>query len=130
MSKCSIVELRLHAWASWFIGIQDGEIGWPEKSTLAIFMEQGFIPSTQGFKQSNPPYPYSRSEEMNTFINQMRLEKPKFAYAVIHFYLTNKRVQELAKEAEVKRNTFYEWLREGKKYLEKKLEEAATRNNL
>ncbi len=121
MSKFIEVEKRLNIWAAWFIAIQTGEIGWPEKSTLALFMEQGFIPNDKTSRSSSIPYHSPKAEEINVLINLMRKEKPKCAYAIIHFYLTRSRVIDLARECDVKKNTFYEWLRKGKIFIQERL---------
>lgn len=74
------VNFRLKKWAAWSIKCINAEIGYPSRSVEGRLMDDGGILS----KSSAPFYGFSNEEceEIEAYINELVLYKPKFARAL------------------------------------------------
>lgn len=112
------LERRLQHWAAWIISINMNESGWPSESVISRIMQQGcFTIDHNKARTSSIPIYNTRAEETNTHINQMKLEFPKYADAIYHYYISIKKTKELAEERNISARTFRQRVHDAKIWL-------------
>jgi hypothetical protein len=123
------LEKRLSVWASWCLR----EKGWPPETLLAIMLEVGNL--SRSCCGSSVPVGLINewAEEINTWINRMREQRPEYADAIRAYYLeqTNeKRVRHLAKERRIPVSTFFGRVKGAKDWLSGRLDAEASVPNI
>lgn len=116
------LESRLVNWSYWVISFENGDIGYPAKSTIADF---GLVASF--VRQSKPPFPLSNfdADEMNGWINQMALIHPEYRAALMAYYMREKgmKIWEIAQVFEISPRMFKQRLHDARTWLSGRLSE-------
>lgn len=121
-NKYLYIEVRLTDWANWIERNKEGGIGWPRVSLIAIMLEVGAM-IKGSFNGAN--FIDNRSEEVDRLMARLSREKPHYEAVIRSYYVRskNKRIIDIAKELKISKQTFFNYLNEGKAWLQEKLAE-------
>jgi hypothetical protein len=110
------LDTRLSNWAHWVYSIISGEVGFPNKSTIADFDMGG---AYHLIRLSKPPFPLNNStaQEMNNWINLMGQYRPEYKQVLIEVYINKKSSKKTSEYIGVPKRTFYDHLRGAKNWL-------------
>jgi hypothetical protein len=114
------IERRLADWSYWMARFEEGEIGWPSTSLLAIVLELGVV-IRSGVPRT--PFKFEKAEETNCWINRMGQEKPQYSEAIKAYYLRKKgkTVREVSRELKIAAGTLDDRVRCAKKWLARRM---------
>lgn len=110
------VERRLVAWAYYEFEMSGGFIGWPEKSIICQFAE-GYLSPRYAAIGSCPLLKYEIAQQMATWIALMRRKMPDHAEAIIFYYLTRRKIRDIADFLGIPTSTLKQRLREARIWL-------------
>lgn len=121
-SEYLYIEVRLTDWANWIQRNKEGGVGWPRVSLIAIMLEVGAMikGSLKGLTFND-----DRSEEVDRLMRRLAREKPHYEAVIRSYYIRSKdkRIDELSQELKISRKTFFNYLNEGKAWLQEKISE-------
>lgn len=111
------LEKRLQHWAAWIVTFLNGEQGYPRESSIARFFEEGFSPYQNTAKSSSIPYYNPKAETVNTCFNRLKSEYPDRADALYHYYISRKKLSQLASERKIASRTWRSRVRDAKLWM-------------
>src|SRR3990167_11345296 len=96
------VEARLRGWARWVWDMNNGSMGYPKQSVIAVFQD-GF--SLRGEFTSIPLITDERAQQMDNWLKQMAVLYPDYREAIVFHYLSNKTPSEIAAALSISKRT-------------------------
>ncbi len=108
------LERRLANWARWEISYIQNRVGYPKQSSIVMFSEGMGI--RDEFK-SIPLIGNDQAQETGLWIKRMGWHHPDYQYAIQAYYLTTKKIREIADDLLISSRTFKQRLHDAKLWL-------------
>jgi hypothetical protein len=110
------LEKRLGLWALWCITPK----GWASASLIAIMLEVGAISNSTFGSREPVGLANHLAEEINTWINRMKAQRPEYADALRAYYIEKrkgKKIKELANDRKISVRTLDQRVQHAKNWL-------------
>ena len=113
----SRVDKRLRQWAKWWQEIEEGIAGYPQNSSIAMFLDGKTI-NDSSQKGHVIPIKNEQAWEMDLLINRMGFYNLEYKHVVTLVYLSREPITKLAYELKVSRRTLQTRLQCAKTWLD------------